>query len=260
MLEVIVLGSGSSGNATVVRTPSTSVLIDAGMSLRQITMRMGRFGLDPEVLDGVVVSHEHGDHIKGLRVLCGRHGTTVFACEGLQGTREFAEAAPTRVETIKASAGFNVGDLEFTPFPIPHDAADPLAFVIRNNGVKFGYATDVGYATALLRYHLRGCNILVLESNHDPNMLIDGPYPWPVKQRILGRTGHLSNADSADLLSDVMGPDLQTVLLAHLSRENNTPEMARVACASVLGLLDSRVLPEVIVTSQDEPSPAARCS
>jgi phosphoribosyl 1,2-cyclic phosphodiesterase len=258
MIEVTVLGSGSSGNATLVRSERAAILVDAGFSLRQIKLRMADARFHPADLDAVIVSHEHTDHISGLRVLCKRHRTPVYTSEATHLAGRFGEMGIERIESVRAGEEFKVGDIEIKPFSVPHDAADPLGFVIRGNGVALGHVTDLGYAPELTAFHLQGCNILVLESNHDPEMLINGPYPWPIKQRILSRTGHLSNADSAALLARVASSELAAVFLAHLSQQNNTPELALAAHKDVIGATRGRNRPEVIVTNQFAPSASFR--
>jgi phosphoribosyl 1,2-cyclic phosphodiesterase len=258
MIEVTVLGSGSSGNATLVRSRRAAILIDAGFSLRQIKLRMAAAKFDPADLDAVIVSHEHTDHICGLRVLCKRHRTPVYTSEATHLAGRFEEMGIDGIESVRAGEEFKVGDIEIKPFSVPHDAADPLGFVIRGNGVALGHVTDLGYAPELTAFHMQGCNILVLESNHDPEMLINGPYPWPIKQRILSRTGHLSNADSAALLARVASSELAAVFLAHLSQQNNTPELALAAHRDVMNATRGRNKPKVIVTNQFEPSASFR--
>ncbi len=258
MFEVTVLGSGSSGNATLVRSGRTSILIDAGLSYRQICLRLHAVGCGPADLDAVLVSHEHGDHVKGLRILCARQAVPVYTAVATLATRELREAAPARVEPIRAGKEFRVGELTVEPFCVPHDAADPLGFAVSCNGLRLGYVTDLGFATALTRERLRDCHLLVLEANHDRDMLIDGPYPWPVKQRILSRFGHLSNGAAAELLGEVAGPELRAVVLAHISRHNNLPELARAACEESLQACGGLGRPRILVAGQDAPTETVR--
>lgn len=255
MLEITVLGSGSSGNATLVRSEKTALLIDAGFSLRQLTIRMATCGCSPDLLDGVLISHEHTDHITGLRVLNNKYPLPVYSSQLTLGSNALDGSGLTKKENIEAGIPFTVGDFEITPFTVPHDAIDPFGFIIESHGIRIGYVTDLGYATELVRHHLRGCNLLVLESNHDRDMLLEGPYPWPIKQRIMSRTGHLSNSDTATLLSDILHSDLTAVCLAHLSRENNTPILAEKSCQGVLGTNGDNSSPRIIVTNQHNPSP-----
>ena len=258
MIEVTILGSGSSGNATLVRSEQTSILIDAGFSHRQLGLRMASAGWNPARLDAVIISHEHTDHICGLRVLCKRHPVPVYTSEVTLASGRFDEMGLTRLEHISAGEEFCIGDLNIKPFSVPHDAADPLGFIIGCNGIKLGHVTDLGYAPELTSHHLQGCNILVLESNHDPDMLLYGPYPWPIKQRILSRTGHLSNSASAELLAKVASSDLVAVLLAHLSQQNNTPELALQAHSEIVSRSAGLYGPEIVVAKQSTPSRSIR--
>lgn len=254
MLQVVILGSGSSGNSTLVRTARTSVLIDAGFSRRQLMLRMAACGWDPDKLDGILITHEHVDHIKGLDVLCSRHNVPVYATEETLADRELQYARLGAVEVVCAGEEFKIGDMTVRSFSVPHDAADPVGFVVSTDGLRYGHVTDAGCSTALVRHHLQGCHLLALETNHDPDMLVEGPYPWFLKQRIMSRIGHLSNPDAAELLADVVTPDLQALFLAHISRENNTPSLAREVCREALaerGLADTA---EVIITDQFTPT------
>jgi phosphoribosyl 1,2-cyclic phosphodiesterase len=254
MIEVTILGSGSSGNATLVRSPRSSLLIDAGFSCRQLRLRLAECGWSVAKLDAILVTHEHTDHIAGLRVLCAGHRIPVFATEATHAGRELAAAGISCVESFRAGEEFKVGDMVIHPFSVPHDAVDPVGFVVSVNGIRYGHVTDIGSPTALVRHHLRGCHLLALETNHDPAMLIDGPYPWFLKQRIMSRLGHLSNPDASALLSEVSGPELQAVFLAHLSLENNTPDLALAACEEAVHKLDARGRMNLIISDQYTPT------
>jgi phosphoribosyl 1,2-cyclic phosphodiesterase len=233
-LSVSVLASGSRGNATYLSDGRTAILIDAGLSGVEIQRRMTRKGLDPKKLDAILVTHEHADHIHGVGVLSRRFGLRVYINDA---TRQASGSALGKLSGIcPFSCGdtFSIGNLAIHPFSISHDAEDPAGFSISCNGAKVGVATDLGIVTGVVKTHLKACDILILEANHDPQMLIDGPYPWPLKQRIRGRSGHLSNDDTALLLETLQHDRLAHVILAHLSEENNTPEKARQAVMTVL--------------------------
>lgn len=230
-----VLASGSRGNCIYLSSGSTSVLFDVGLSGVEIERRMKSRGLDPNALDAIVVSHEHGDHIRGVGVLSRRFGLPVHAApETLS-----ASKSPTgKIETIRhfeCGRSFAINDLAIHPFSVSHDAAAPAGFTIRTGACKIGIATDLGIATAMVRQHLKDCTHLVLEANHDPLMLEKGPYPWPTKQRVSGRTGHLSNESAKDLLMDIIHDKLERVILAHISQTNNTPEKALSVVAERCG-------------------------
>ena len=221
-----VLASGSKGNAVYISDGNTSVLIDAGLSAVEIERRFHSKKLDPKCLDAILVSHEHHDHIRGVGVLSRRYKLPVYINEPTLAT------AKTHLGTLHSTVRFNrgsaffIGNLSFHPFSVSHDASDSLGFTIKNSSKKIGIATDLGVATQLVCHHLEGCNLIVLEANHDRRMLEEGPYPWHVKQRIQSRLGHLSNEESRDLLEKVSHPALKHVILAHISETNNDPDKA----------------------------------
>lgn len=240
-LTLCVLASGSRGNATYLSDGRTAILIDAGLSGIEIQKRMAAKGLDPAGLDAILVSHEHADHIKGVGVLSRRFGLEVHISEGTWQASGAVLGKVGRIRPFTCGRGFAIGDLTIHPFSISHDAEDPAGFTIGCKGAKVGVVTDLGIVTGVVRTHLAACDILILEANHDPRMLIDGPYPWPLKQRIRGRGGHLSNDDTALLLETLCHDRLAHVILAHLSEENNTPDKARQTVASVLNRSGTKI-------------------
>ncbi len=319
MVRVTVLASGSKGNCTVVTTSRTRIVLDAGLSCREIVKRMRLSGEEPEKLDAILITHEHQDHIQGLSVLARRWNVPVYATRGthaawkrwitprntmsfqawLEARRQQAHsadgpeaetlrAAPIEIPRIVASAeeelppqpvhdvlkdceqelfpaaenedpaylpcveffraglSFDIGDIAVTPFTIPHDAADPVGFVLQAEGMRIVVATDLGYLAPNVRMHLRQSDLLMIESNHDVEMLRDGPYPWAVKQRVLSRVGHLSNDALGEYLAGEYDGGARFVILAHLSESNNLPELARIsaerALADRMGLLANKVL------------------
>ena len=224
-LAVCNLASGSKGNATYISNGDTSILIDAGLSGKEIQRRLTARGLVPEKLDAIMVTHEHGDHVRGAGILSRRYKLPVYinqkteaASPGLGSLHE--------IKPFECGTPFKIGNLKIHPFSISHDAEDPTGFKIGRNGTSMAIATDLGIATAMVKQHLKNCALLVLEANHDPQMLETGPYPWPLKQRIQSRVGHLSNSDSKNLLHELQHENLQHVILAHLSEINNTPQKA----------------------------------
>ena len=225
-LSLCVLASGSRGNSIYITDGSTSILVDAGLSGIEIERRLSSRGLSPENLDAIVVSHEHDDHIRGVGVLSRRFKLPVFI------NRETYKSASLKLGPIEnmydfdCGSSFHINTLTIHPFSISHDAEDPSGFTVNKNGAKIGIATDLGIVTSMVKEHLKGCSLLVLEANHDPVMLAEGPYPWPVKQRVKSRVGHLSNEESKNLLSEVKHNGLLHVVLAHLSEQNNTPQKA----------------------------------
>ena len=232
-LQLTLLGSGSTGNATLVSCGDTHVLVDVGLSGKETARRLGECGLSPEKISAVIVSHEHGDHCRGVRPFAQAFEVPVFMTDGA------FEASGMRLdrckkEPIEAGVPFDVHGLLFTPFPVPHDAADPIAFTIEKDGVKVAIVLDLGFMSNLVIERLRGCDAIVLESNHDVNMLKVGPYPWSLKQRVMSRQGHLSNDSVAEYLSDGFDGRARYVILAHLSKKNNLPELAELSASRAL--------------------------
>ncbi|MFW6080269.1 MAG: MBL fold metallo-hydrolase [Desulfosalsimonas sp.] len=226
ILSVCVLASGSTGNCIYVSSGQTSVLFDAGLSGVRIEKRMKQCGIRPEDIDAIVVSHEHGDHVTGVGVLSRRYGLPVYINPATQKALSGQLGSIKNFCTFECGAFFSINDLMIRPFTVSHDAAEPAGFTVENSAGKIGIATDLGFAPAMVRHHLTDCDLLVLEANHDQEMLEHGPYPWPLKQRIKGRSGHLSNEAARDLLMEVMNERLEHVILAHISETNNTPEKA----------------------------------
>ncbi|RBP36372.1 phosphoribosyl 1,2-cyclic phosphodiesterase [Roseimicrobium gellanilyticum] len=248
MLSLTVLGSGSSGNCAVIRTDRTRLLIDAGLSGRQIMLRLEAVGMKLEDLDGVLLTHEHCDHTAGLEILCRKHQVPLFATpltqEALQqGT--FRKASP-RWKLMQTGAPFDFQDLRIECFPVPHDAADPVGFVITDEESRLGVLSDVGFVTNLIRDRLRGAHTLFVEANYDgPLLEADTKRPWATKQRISGRHGHLSNEQTAELLQALAHEDLHHVVLGHLSDDCNCPDIALKKMTAVLrsaGAMDTNVV------------------
>jgi phosphoribosyl 1,2-cyclic phosphodiesterase len=224
-LDITILGSGSSGNATLVSDGETRVLVDVGLSGRETARRLRECGLEPDRVSAIVISHEHGDHCRGLVPFVKSLGVPVFMTANALAASAI-ELEPRRVEQIRSGIPFEINGIQFTPFDVPHDAADPIAFTIERRGVKVGIVVDLGYISNLVAERLRGCDCVVLESNHDLQMLRVGPYPWALKQRVMSRRGHLSNESVARYLANEFDGRARHVVLAHLSRKNNLPELA----------------------------------
>ncbi|MFC1815683.1 MBL fold metallo-hydrolase [Thermodesulfobacteriota bacterium] len=225
-LAVCVLASGSKGNAIFISNGDTAILLDAGLSGIEIERRLNFRGLCPENLDAIIVSHEHNDHVQGVGVLSRRFDLPVYM-NAKTGQATLSMLGRIREQKFfECGSPFKVKTLRLHPFSVSHDAKDPAGFTINQNGTKIGIATDLGIATSMVKEHLKECNLMILEANHDPTMLVEGPYPWPLKQRIKSRTGHLSNTDSKNLLQEVKHNCLEHVILAHLSETNNTPQKA----------------------------------
>jgi phosphoribosyl 1,2-cyclic phosphodiesterase len=316
MVRFTVLASGSKGNSTVVTGGHTRILVDTGLSCRELFRRMRQAGEAPETLDAIIITHEHMDHIGGLAVTARKLGIPVYfteathrawmrwitprrhmtyaqwieecrkqaaerqaeaaqqeACEcddaDVEAGREVATNASSSkttasspkpdpswlpsVQYFQAGRPFQIGDISVSPFTIPHDAADPVGFVFQAEGVRMALATDLGYITPNVKAQLRNVDLLLLESNHDLEMLRDGPYPWSVKQRVLSRVGHLSNEAAADFLETTYDGQARYVILAHLSESNNAPDLARVTAERALAGHASLLANRLILAGQSEP-------
>ncbi|HPR83483.1 MAG TPA: MBL fold metallo-hydrolase [Pontiellaceae bacterium] len=229
-MKLCVLASGSSGNCTFIGTGNTRILIDAGLSARKTAERLADIGERVEDITAICVSHEHGDHIAGIRVLQKNYGIPVYANAGtfeifggdIKGSR-FTTGAP-----------FSIGDFSIHPFPVPHDANDPVGFIFSAGSLMVGVATDIGMVTNALRERLRKCRAVVIEANHDETLLHEADRPWSLKQRIRGNQGHLSNRAAAALMAEIAGEGLQHLFLAHLSADCNSPQHARKTFETLL--------------------------
>ena len=232
-VRVCVLASGSRGNATWIATERTRLLVDAGLSRKETCARLAAVGERPEACNAVIISHEHQDHLSGLCVLALSLKLPIYIAPETRDAIKW-DSRLKAFESVTAGEKFSVGDIEVTPFSIPHDAVDPLAFTFESQGIKIGVVTDLGYMPEVVKQHVRGCHALILESNHDLEMLKIGPYPWHVKQRVLSRHGHLSNVATAEFLSEDFDGIAQVLVLAHLSENNNHPEIARLTAQEAL--------------------------
>ena len=295
------LASGSKGNSTLVCSSRTRILVDAGLSCRELLKRMQMANEDPAAIDALLITHEHQDHVQGVAVLARKLGVPVYFTQathrawmrwmmphkrmtyaawlaqrqqdlaqrqaedaGVVAEEEDAACAeespkqedPCRlpgVEYFAAGSGFSIGDIAVTPFTIPHDAADPVGFVFEADGVRMAIATDLGYIPPNVKMAIRNCDVLMLESNHDLEMLRDGPYPWSVKQRVMSRVGHLSNEATSDFLQKNYDGNASYVVLAHLSESNNLPELARVTAERALRDRMSLLANKLLLAQQNAP-------
>ena len=307
MMRMTVLASGSKGNSTLVSSSRTRILVDAGLSCRELLKRMQMANEDPAAIDALLITHEHQDHVQGVAVLARKLGVPVYFTQATHrawmrwmmphkrmtyaawlalrqqdlAQRRAAEAAPATAILVAEEAecadetpaeqsrrihaafpgwsispparGFSIGDIAVTPFTIPHDAADPVGFVFEADGVRMAIATDLGYMPPNVKMAIRNCDVLMLESNHDLEMLRDGPYPWSVKQRVMSRVGHLSNEAASDFLEKNYDGNASYVVLAHLSECNNLPELARVTAERALRDRMSLLANKLILAQQDAP-------
>ncbi len=248
-----VLGSGSSGNATVVHAPAGDILVDAGFSGKELQARFASAGLDPSRVKALLVTHEHSDHVKGCRIFSERYGVPVYATQRTQAILAQGNWIGERKALIAAGSPFSLCGVEVSPFSVPHDASDPVGYTFSFGGRKIGVATDMGAMNMLSLQRLKGCAALVLESNHDLDMLRNSTRPLHLKRRIMGRLGHMNNVDAMDALEALLTECSQCVILAHLSGECNTLDLVRKMASEKLAKLrrDDILL---LVAEQTRPS------
>lgn len=250
-MKLSLLASGSKGNAVFLESGETRVLIDAGLSAVEITRRLTLIGVDPTSLNAILISHDHSDHTRGAAILARKLKIPLLAS---QSTRQAASAVLKKCDFLEFESGttFSYRDLLIDPFLITHDAADPVGFVIESSEGRIGFATDLGIVTRLVTEKLRNCRLLVIEANHDEAMLLNGPYPWHLKQRIKSRHGHISNTESMGLLEELLHDRLEGVFLAHLSEVNNDPKLPQSAAERLLAG-QNRCSPELFIGDQYHP-------
>ncbi len=254
-MRFCVLGSGSSGNSMVIESGEERILVDAGFSCREIERRLEKVGIAANRFSAVVLTHEHGDHSRGAPRFSRRHGVPIHATRGTLSALRLPLHCPAP-QTIESGRRYEVGSFSIEPFEVPHDAREPVGLVLESAGCRLGIAADLGRRSSGAWNSLRGLDALVLETNHDIEMLQSGPYPWPLKKRIAGDKGHLSNRDAADGLRELVSERLQWVVLYHLSRTNNMPLLAHEKVARVLSLGSGRT--EICVSEQSRPTPWLR--
>ena len=260
-----VLASGSRGNSALLESSRARILVDAGVSCRETFKRLKLVGREPRSLSAILITHEHSDHVSGLAMLAKKLGIPVFMTGGThqawaRSLRDDAGQLPTlaKLEIFSAGRQFQIADITVMPFTIPHDAADPVGFTFHAEGAKIAFATDLGYMPASVRDHLRRCDVLILESNHDVEMLRVGPYPWSVKQRVMSRVGHLSNDSLAQFFAEDYDGGASHIVLAHLSEQNNHPEVARRTAEQALGPQQTLLQNRLMLALQDAPTEAIR--
>ena len=258
-ISITILGSGSSGNCAFIETEQTAVLVDAGLSHRQITQRLASINRDLADIDAILLTHNHNDHTSALPVICKNLSLPVYAnrltAEAVTEESAFNDKVRVSWRLFTNGSSFAIGDLSVEPFSIPHDAFDPVGFTLRTTTHSVGFVTDLGHATKLVMERLRGVDALVLESNHDVQLLQDDPVrSWAIKQRIMSRQGHLSNDAAATVVGEIVSDRLQHVILAHLSRDCNRPELAKSATEQKLKQLGVTHV-RTIVADQAHPSP-----
>ncbi len=243
------LGSGSRGNATLVEAGATRLLLDCGFSCAETEKRLARLGLEPRDVNAILVTHEHSDHIAGVARFSRRFGIPVWMTAGTEAVHRGGEVAEWFC--FSSHEAFQIGDVWIDPYPVPHDAREPCQFVFSDGAVRLGVLTDAGSITAHMRKALNGLDALILECNHDPELLARGPYPVRLQRRVGGRYGHLSNQQAADLLRQIDTTGLQQLVAAHLSDKNNRAELARQALSAALTCLPG----DISVAEQEAGTP-----
>ncbi len=260
MIQMAVLGSGSGGNATLLRCGNTRILVDAGLSAKQVVLRMEQLGVSPDDLDGILVTHEHSDHARGIDVLLRKRSIPIFANAFTREALEYKMKSDIPWRVFQSGQTFSLGDFEVQAFKIPHDAAEPVGFVLQGHGVQLGMVSDVGHVTHLMREQLRGSHAIYIEANYDETLLErDTKRPWATKQRIASRHGHLSNTQTAEFLEEIACERLENVMLSHLSSDCNCPHIAsRVVSESLQRCGLGKVA--VHCAQQHEPTPWIQCT
>lgn len=257
MFDVGIIASGSKGNSIVIRSDQGVVLVDAGLTGKKITMGLQNLGISSEQLNAVVISHEHSDHIRGAGIICRKLSIPLYITEETYAcSAHKIGKLPAGIKFFKPGCDFKVNDLKITPFASSHDAVESSNFKITqsgNNNSQLGIATDCGYFTRLMKERLKNCSTIVLESNHDEIMLMEGPYPWDLKQRVKSRQGHLSNRQAVSVISQIIHPGLKNIILAHLSEQNNKPELAFSEMKKYLDMVNHEL--ELFVASQYQVTP-----
>jgi len=255
MFQIGIIASGSKGNSLAIRSDKTAVLVDAGLSGIRIIEGLHALGIMPGELKGLVISHEHSDHISGAGIICRKLNIPLYIS---QETYACAAARlgklPCGTIYFEQGKSFKIDDLIFNPFASSHDAVESSNFVISQenyNGAKLGIATDCGYLTRLMKERLQGCTTLVLESNHDELLLLEGPYPWHLKQRVKSRQGHLSNNQAVSVISQIIHPGLKKIILAHLSEQNNNPDLAENEMLRYLEMINHKL--DLYIAEQNRP-------
>jgi len=264
-VSVSVLASGSRGNSAIVESSSARILVDAGISCRETFKRLKSIGYNPREISAILITHEHSDHVCGLGNLAKKLDVPVFMTGAThqawaRAFRDQSGELPQlrKLEVFSSGRSFQIADITVMPFTIPHDAADPVGFTFQAEGTKIAIATDLGYMPASVRDHLRKCDVLMIESNHDLEKLRTGPYPWSVKQRVMSRVGHLSNEALAQFFVQYYDGGASYIVLAHISQENNHPEIALRAAEDALGPQMTLIRNRVMLAAQDAPTETIR--
>lgn len=253
-MKITILGSGSKGNCSLIEHNGSSILIDAGFSAKQLTIKLADAGACLDSLCGILVTHEHSDHINGLRVFADRHAIPVYANMDTAEALRYKKKAPEHFKLFMSGQKFVIGPFEVCPFPIPHDAADATAYTVTCDGKKAAFATDLGLAGRMVVHHLKDSDFMLIESNYDIKMLQDSPRPWSLKQRIASRIGHLSNEDAIKLMLEVLGEKSRYVVFGHISSDCNCPQIVRETAKKAIDDCGFEEQLELHIAKQTSPS------
>ncbi len=245
-MRIASLGSGSRGNGTLVEDENTCLLIDLGFTIKESVRRLGRLGRSPGDIDAILVTHEHADHVNGVAPFARKFSIPVYMTPGTYNPDR--QGVYPDLRSINCHRNFRVGGIGVEPVTVPHDAKEPCQFILSSGGLKVGVLTDLGHISAWVQTRYERCDALLLECNHDPDMLADGPYPWPLKVRVAGAHGHLSNAQAASLLDRVELGCLQQLVVSHISEKNNHPDLAKASLQPVLQDWSG----DLVISSQNE--------
>lgn len=251
MINFTSLISGSSGNAAYLSDGKTHILIDCGMSGKQLLDALNKIGASPEQLDALLITHEHSDHVKGAGVIARRYALPVYATEGTHSAMDIGSVSDEQIKVISTAQDFEIGTIGIKPFSIPHDAAEPVGYSFYINGTKLSLATDIGHMNKPLIEQIMKSKMVLLESNHDVDMLQFGPYPFPLKQRILSDIGHLSNENAAKTALQLVNSGTEHIMLGHLSEKNNHPEIAMMETYNTLTFAGVKVGKDVTLQVAD---------
>jgi phosphoribosyl 1,2-cyclic phosphodiesterase len=253
-VKVNVLGSGSKGNCTIFSSEKTKIMIDAGFNAKQLTVKMKQVGIEPDEIDAILITHEHTDHIKGLRIFADRHQITTYCNRDTAEALRYSEKklAPKSFKLFENGQTIKIGDCQVHPISVRHDAANATAYTISHLNTKLGFATDLGVAERAMIHHLKDLDFLMIESNHDTELLLQSDRSYSLKSRIAGRMGHLSNQQTIDLLKEVLTVRTRHVILAHLSSDCNTPQIAKTGVEKLINQMGLNGL-NLQVAKQDEP-------
>ena len=253
-MKICIFASGSKGNSIYIESRGVALIIDQGLSLKELKKRMMLRGLDERKIKGILVTHEHNDHASGVGVTSRNLGLPIYATSGSLSKMERVLNGNEQLITIEGGVPFKIGPMEIQPYGVSHDSLEPVQYCVMSGKKKIAIATDIGFVSTLVVERIKGSDLLVIESNYDGDMLKNGSYPWALKQRIIGREGHLSNRNASEIIFNVTQNGSPKIVLAHLSEENNRPEIAEKSVRELFEKYDKK-LGSLVIASQQEPTP-----